>query len=317
MFYSVIISFRSRLLMTAALAAALPAHGQEAAPAPVQTADAASTAAAPGADEQIDTVVVTGTRTARKAEDSEVPIQVVGTDDLMKTGKQNIRDALEQLLPSFYNSAGWVGQAGESVKAASLRGLEGDKVLVLVNGKRRHATSLIFYGAPTNNGASPADLDLIPASSIDHIEVLTDGAAAQYGSDAIAGVINIVLKSSPDSGTASVTYGRYASSPSGPLAAYGDTEQLELDDGVPLFDRGGFIHFSGDFAFHDNTNTLGPQRPTTRLTASRRRSATTPSSTCRATRARRPRTDMSPTMVCRRARPIISAIIPSCRSMTG
>jgi len=206
-------------------------------------------------------VVVTGSRTQHTATDSAVPIQVLEAADLEKTGKENLRDALEELVPSYYNSAGWVGQAGEAVKSASLRGLQGDQVLVLVDGERRHATSLIFYGAPTNNGASPADLDLIPTSAVDHIEILTDGAAAQYGSDAIAGVINIILKKSPDTGGASFTYGQYASSPSGPLAAYGNSEQAQFDQGVAIGNRGGFIHFSADMSFQDNTNTLGAAEP--------------------------------------------------------
>jgi iron complex outermembrane receptor protein len=226
---------------------------------PAWADDQALAAAAPDqTGDHYDEIIVTGTRTSRKVEESPVPIQVLSNAELQETGKLNIRDDLQQLVPSFYNSGGWVGQAGEAVKSASLRGLQGDQVLVLVNGERRHDTSLIFYGAPTNNGASPADLDLIPASAIDHIEILTDGAAAQYGSDALAGVINIILKTGSDGGDASFTYGRYASSPSGPLSAYGGTEQALFDDGVPLGDQGGFLHVSVDLAFHDNTNQLGP-----------------------------------------------------------
>ncbi len=99
---------------------------------------------------------------------------------------------------------------GIAVKSATLRGLGGNSVLVLVNGKRRHNTAQIFHqSSSTSNGQSPVDLDLIPVSAVDHIEVLRDGAAALYGSDAIAGVINIILKSNKSGGQASAIYGQY------------------------------------------------------------------------------------------------------------
>lgn len=153
-----------------------------------------------------DTIIVTGTRqTARSATESMAPIDVLSAKDLQATGKQSVRDLLGTLLPSINVSNSGAG-ASFAVKTLSLRGLAGDHVLVLVNGKRRHNTATMFINGTTQNGQSPADLDLIPSNSIARVEVLRDGASAQYGSDAIAGVINVILKYD-QSGTAGVTGG--------------------------------------------------------------------------------------------------------------
>jgi iron complex outermembrane receptor protein len=149
-------------------------------------------------------VVVTGSRTeSRTVAQSLVPIDVITADDLARSGKQNLRDALAAQVPSYTNDAGFTGATGIAVKSATLRGLGGNAVLVLVNGKRRHNTAQIFHqSSSTSNGQSPVDLDLIPVSAVDHIEVLRDGAAAQYGSDAIAGGLHINLKRNKSGGQA-------------------------------------------------------------------------------------------------------------------
>jgi iron complex outermembrane recepter protein len=214
----------------------------------------------------VETVVSTGTRAKdRTVADSEVPIDVVSTRDLAISGKLNLRDALQQTIPSYNNASGWTGGTGEAIKSASLRGLSSDQTLVLVNGVRRHADSVVFVTAQGNLGASPVDLDLIPESAVDHIEVLRDGASSQYGSDAIAGVINIVLKNSPDGGAASITYGQYATSAG--RDNLGNDGHVTLEQGFEL-GNGGFFRISGDYDNHTYTNQLGPTAPCTTATRS-------------------------------------------------
>jgi iron complex outermembrane receptor protein len=161
-----------------------------------------------------DTVVVIGNRSrATTALESPAPIDVIDGAQLAALGANtSLRDALSVLLPSFnqltVSSSSWNSVA----RPAGLRGLGGSHVLVLVNGKRRHNSSLLNLSTGSvDAGANSVDLDLIPASAIARLEVLRDGAAAQYGSDAIAGVINIVLKSNAQGGSLSVNAGqRYA-----------------------------------------------------------------------------------------------------------
>jgi iron complex outermembrane receptor protein len=157
-------------------------------------------------------VVVTGNRgQPRTVTSSPAPIDVINAQQLQQlSGSGQIRDVLSQLLPSF-QAQQWVGSSSWNsvVRPAGLRGLGGADVLVLVNGKRRHnSAQLDLSTGNLNNGANPVDLDLIPDAAIDHIEVLRDGASAQYGSDAIAGVINIILKQKDDGGTLSANGGQ-------------------------------------------------------------------------------------------------------------
>jgi len=160
----------------------------------------------------IETIVVTGTRgNARTVADSPVPIDVIGGEQLEKLGGSSgaLKDALEQLAPSFVTNTRGNATWGTVSKPAGLRGLSGAHVLVLVNGKRRHNSALpTMAGDSQAINANPVDLDFIPVSAIDHIEILRDGAAAQYGSDAIAGVINVILKSNSSGGSVSTTLGQ-------------------------------------------------------------------------------------------------------------
>jgi iron complex outermembrane receptor protein len=160
------------------------------------------------ASEEVAEVVVTGTRgVARTVIDSPTPIDVLSAADLERTGKAGAFQALQTLVPSFNLPARAGGGTATVIATGGLRGLNPDQTLVLVNGKRRHKTSLINSVSSLYNGSVPADLDLIPTSAIGRIEVLRDGAAAQYGSDAIAGVINIILKDAPG-GSLAVTRGQ-------------------------------------------------------------------------------------------------------------
>ncbi|MCJ2178459.1 TonB-dependent receptor [Novosphingobium album (ex Hu et al. 2023)] len=202
----------------------------------------------PPAERNSEPIIVTGTRsTNRTATDSLAPVDVISKADLQTSGKQSTRDLLGTLVPSINVSNDGAG-ASFAVKTLSLRGLSGDQLLVLVNGKRRHNTATIFINGGTQNGQSPPDLDLIPSNAISRIEVLRDGAAAQYGSDAIAGVINIILKDDT-SGNAMMLGG---------VTGAGDGVQgrYQLDKGF-AFGNSGFLHLSAEGYMQGRTSRSG------------------------------------------------------------
>ena len=187
-----------------AIAAFMLAGGGElrAQPAPQPSAqpDSATKAAASGQPSTFagtvrDVVVSTGTReTDKKAAQSLSPVDVIGANELQATGQQDLRDALVALSPSIGRQA-YAGDAAVLKDVLTLHGLSPDHVLVLVNGKRRHPSANVSLDGGPQQGSTGVDIDTIPVGLIDHIEILRDGASAQYGSDAIAGVINIILKS--------------------------------------------------------------------------------------------------------------------------
>jgi len=157
---------------------------------------------------EVGEVVVTGVRgLPRTVVDSPTPIDVLNAAELEKTGRAGAFQALQTLVPSFNLPARAGGGTSTVIATGGLRGLNPDQTLVLINGKRRHKTALINSVSSLYNGSVPADLDLIPTSAIGRIEVLRDGAAAQYGSDAIAGVINFILKDTLG-GSVSATHGQ-------------------------------------------------------------------------------------------------------------
>ena len=200
-------------------------------------ADAAGPSAAPPGE-----IIVTGTRqTGVRAADSAAPIEIVGAAALKRVGQPNLIDSLEQSLPSF-NAEGYGQDAAALVLAANLRGLNPNDTLVLINGKRRHGTSNLHVDPGPYQGAAAADLGLIPIGAIDHIEVLEDGAAAQYGTDAIAGVINIILKNSPSAGSISGTLGQY-------YEGDGKTGAISLNKGFDLGGKG-FINVTAEERYH-------------------------------------------------------------------
>ncbi len=156
------------------------------------------------------TIVVTGTRSAnRTVADSPVPVDVIGSDAIAHTGQTETNRILNQLVPSFNFPQPSIADGSDSLRPATLRGLGPDQTLVLVNGKRRHVSALLNINGTVGRGSAAVDLNLIPGIAISRVEVLRDGAAAQYGSDAIAGVINIQLKNVSSGGRASLTYGEY------------------------------------------------------------------------------------------------------------
>lgn len=190
----------------------------------------------------LDTVVVTGARaTGRTVRNSAVPIDVVSTDDLLATGKGNLLEALQTLLPSF-NSAARQSDLEGNIPGVQLRNLSPGYTLVLVNGKRRNNSAYTSIG--TFAGQSYTDLSLIPVSAIDHVEVLRDGASAIYGSDAIAGVFNVILKSNADSGGVSVEYGQT-------FAGDGGRTRASANQGFALGGRG-FVNLSAELTDQDD-----------------------------------------------------------------
>jgi iron complex outermembrane receptor protein len=214
----------------------------------------AAFAAAPGADTVagVSEVIVTGTRvTGVKAEDSAAPIQVVGSLALKRVGQPDLIQALSQNLPSF-NAEGYAADTAALTLSAALRGLNPNDTLVLVNGKRRHPTANLHVDPSSFQGAATADLSFIPVASIDHVEVLTDGAAAQYGSDAIAGVVNIILKNGNHGGAASITGGQY-------YEGDGDTGAWSLNKGFEIGDKG-FFNATVEQRYHGFSRQGGADR---------------------------------------------------------
>ena len=163
-------------------------------------------------DEAIEEVITIGSRSAkpRSASDSTVPIDVISADDFNSVGSTaDLTDNLKALVPS-YTATPATGDGSAFVRPTSLRGTAPDQTLVLVNGKRRHRSALVQFFAPAaGNGSHGADVGMIPAIAVKRVEVLRDGASSQYGSDAIAGVINFVMKDASEGGSMQVTYGEH------------------------------------------------------------------------------------------------------------
>ena len=191
-----------------------------------------------------ETVIVTGTREPqRKARDSLSPVDVVTARNVAETGQTNVTQALVQLLPSVTTPAVGIFD-GAPTDFVSLRGLNPNQTLVLVDGKRRHNSSFLYIDGFAD-GATPVDLDLIPAALIDHVEVLRDGAAAQYGSDAIAGVVNIILKSADQGGIASSEIGQTQAGDGFVVQTSGET--------ATRLGPNGFLDLGIDYRHQDHT----------------------------------------------------------------
>lgn len=158
--------------------------------------------------ERVETIVVTGTRVAgRSAEESTAPIDIVRGDDLANSGVFELNQALSVALPSYNFPRPGLADGTDTVRPAALRGLAPDQTLVLVNSKRRHTAALVNVNGTIGRGSAAVDLNTIPIGAIQTVEVLRDGASAQYGSDAIAGVINIRLREAREGGNVSLQYG--------------------------------------------------------------------------------------------------------------
>lgn len=163
-----------------------------------------------GDDFILDEVVVTGTRVADRSRlDTLSPVDVLTADALSSQGSTELATSLQRLAPSLTFPRPSATDGTDSIRPATLRGLSPDQTLVLVDSKRRHASALVNLGGSVGRGSSAVDLNALPVSAIERVEVLRDGASAQYGSDAIAGVVNVRLRAEREGGGATLTYGEY------------------------------------------------------------------------------------------------------------
>ncbi|MBS0365251.1 MAG: TonB-dependent receptor [Proteobacteria bacterium] len=226
-------------------------------PAPAQTSPAAQSegAGAQGAS-ALGEVVITGTRrTDRTVTDSASPIDVIGGPELQAQPAANMLDVVKNIVPSFFVGQNTISDASSLVRAPSLRGLPSDEVLVMLNGKRFNRSALVqvYNGGDTglSFGSQGSDLSVIPTIAIARLDVLRDGATAQYGSDAIAGVLNYGLRD--DAGfEVRARYGQYE---------HGDGRGYQVDANGGLKFGSGFANLSAEF-YHDNQTSTGATRPT-------------------------------------------------------
>ena len=202
-------------------------------------------------------LVVLGSRGEPRSQlDTPVPVDVIDVKNLIKdVGQVNLNQILNYVAPSFNSNTQVLGDGTDHIDPASLRGLGPDQVLVLINGKRRHTTSLVNINGTFGKGSVGTDLNAIPTSSIKRIEILRDGAAAQYGSDAIAGVINIILEDNVNELRASITTGGFASKNS-EGGIDGETVQANANYGLAIGSKGGFFNLAGSFDFRNPTNRM-------------------------------------------------------------
>jgi iron complex outermembrane receptor protein len=187
--------------------------------------------------------VTVGSRAAGAEAEKAVPVDVISHEQIAASGFAETAQVIESMIPSFNFPRPSITDGTDTVRPATLRGLGPDQVLVLINGKRRHQSALVHLNGSIGRGSTGVDLNAIPIAAIDHVEVLRDGAAAQYGSDAIAGVINIVLKNGVSPGALSSKFGLSKGSfpgnrcnSAGQACVSGD--DIDFSDGG-LFDVGG------------------------------------------------------------------------------
>lgn len=205
-------------------------------------------------DKDVEKIVVVGSRAApRSIADSPVPVDLIGGDELGRSGSSDMLDQVAAAVPSFNVRAQPISDAATLIRPVNLRGLSSDSTLVLVNGKRRHRASVIaFQGGGVNDGAQGPDVSVIPSVALKQVEVLRDGAAAQYGSDAIAGVMNFVLKNDADGGSLSVKTGEFYK---------GDGASTVIDGNIGMpFTKDGFANLSFQYKNADATSR-SIQRP--------------------------------------------------------
>jgi len=225
--------------LTLALAAAIVAGPAFAQDAPAEQA------------RTLDTLIVTGTRVAdRTVAESTSPIDIISPEALEATGTVELATALARAVPSLNFPRPAINDGTDAMRPAQLRGLSPDHTLVLVNGKRYHPGALVNANGSQGRSSSPVDLNSIPIAAIDRVEVLRDGASAQYGSDAIAGVINIVLKGSDSGGSVLATGGQYS-------AGDGRQYQLQGDGGFKLGAEGS-LHLAAQVGHQDQTDRARP-----------------------------------------------------------
>ena len=262
---------------------AVPSFAQD------QTAQVDGNAAAEAPPESA--IIVTGSRAqGRTVANSPVPVDVISAEAITEGGQSEVNSILNKLVPSFNFPRPAISDGSDALRPATLRGLAPDQTLVLVNGKRRHSAALLNINGTVGRGSAAVDLNSIPALAIQTIEVLRDGASSQYGSDAIAGVINIRLKTASEGGRATATYGKYVTTlndvnrvtglqvdaagqpilnPADPRyflanegnelsVRDGETYTLAANVGLPFFGEvGGYLNLTGEFRHRSRTNRTG------------------------------------------------------------
>ena len=201
-----------------------------------------------GADKEVEEVVVLGSRrAARSANDSAVPVDVISGDDFVNQGDTDLSNLLRNVVPSYNVNTQSISDAATLVRPANLRGLAPDHTLVLVNGKRRHRAAVIAWlGSGVADGSQGPDISQIPALALKQVAVLRDGAAAQYGSDAIAGVMNFTLKDASEGTTFEARYGEF-------FEGDGATYSIAGNIGLPFTDDG-FMNLTFEYGETDETN---------------------------------------------------------------
>ena len=194
-----------------------------------------------------DEIITIGTRRLqRSAADTPAPVDVISGIEFTRNAANDVQDLLRTSVPSFNINTQPISDAASIVRPANLRGLSPDQTLVLVNGKRRHRGSVIsFLGGGISDGAQGVDISAIPSIALKQVEVLRDGASSQYGSDAIAGVLNFVLKDAPEGGTIEAQYGST-------YDGDGDQYRFSGNVGLPLGDQG-FVNLSAEYGETDGT----------------------------------------------------------------
>jgi len=210
----------------------------------------------------LDEIVVIGSRSGGRSRlETPVPVDIIDMKNIVQSGPQvSLTSILNYVAPSFTSNTQTISDGTDHIDPASLRGLGPDQVLVLINGKRRHTSSLVNVNGTFGRGSVGTDLNTIPTAAIDRIEILRDGAAAQYGSDAIAGVINIILKKSTETVTGVLSMGGNQTS-SDHLASNnqgmdGKTLQFALNYGIGLGKNGGYLNMTGSFDDRGYTNRM-------------------------------------------------------------
>ncbi|KZN53987.1 TonB-dependent receptor plug domain-containing protein [Pseudoalteromonas luteoviolacea] len=199
-------------------------------------------------EEKIETISVLGSKVSnRTATESTSPIDILDTEQLNKGGFTELGQSLQSIAPSFNFSRTQVSDGSDLFRPATLRGLQPDQTLVLINGKRRHTQAIFGLSGTVGAGAAGTDMNSIPMMALKNVEILRDGAAARYGSDAIAGVINLSLNDSTG-----VTTGFFQGSSTG--EGDGDTYAFGLNRGFDIGNEGGFINVSLEYRDADGTN---------------------------------------------------------------
>ena len=206
-----------------------------------------------------DQIVVTGTRSAdRTALETAVPVDVFPVAELNETGRVELNQILAATVPSFNFNQTAMNDGTDIIRPATLRGLSPDQTLVLVDSKRRHATALVNINGSVGRGSAAVDLNAIPTSAIGSVQVLRDGASAQYGSDAIAGVINVLLREADSGGEVSVRYGAHVTDPEGLDRSEVDGDTLTIGGWIGLgLTENGFLTLSAEYSDREPTNRAG------------------------------------------------------------